>query len=227
MDSSLAPRQLVLALDHSISFAREDFLRGPSNATALTLIERWPDWPDRIIALIGPEGSGKSHLAAIWAEAVGARILAAKLLSITNLPAALATGALVIEDLDVATLDERALFHLINLAREEDAYVLLPARNPVSGLPATIRDLAPRSRALPAVTLAPPDDAMLRSLLVKLAAERQLALDEPLANYLVNRTERSFAAAHVAVQKLDDESNASAPSCDAGACRRAVSHSLT
>jgi chromosomal replication initiation ATPase DnaA len=205
MDSSLAPRQLVLALDHSISFAREDFLSGPSNATALTLIERWPDWPDRIIALIGPEGSGKSHLAAIWAEAVGARILAAKLLSITNLPTALATGALVIEDLDVATLDERALFHLINLAREEDAYVLLTARHSVSGLPATIRDLASRLRALPAVTLAPPDDAMLRSLLVKLAADRQLALDEPLVNYLVNHIERSFAAAHVAVQRLDDE----------------------
>ncbi len=205
MDSSLAPRQLVLALDHSISFAREDFLPGPSNATALTLIERWPDWPDRIIALIGPEGSGKSHLAAIWAEAVGARVLAAKLLSIANLPAALATGALVIEDLDVATLDERALFHLINLAREEDAYVLLTARHPVSGLPAAIRDLASRLRALPAVTLAPPDDAMLRSLLVKLAADRQLALDEPLVNYLVNHIERSFAAAHMAVQKLDDE----------------------
>ncbi len=205
MDSSLAPRQLVLALDHSISFAREDFLPGPSNATALTLIERWPDWPDRIIALIGPEGSGKSHLAAIWAEAVGARILSAKLLSTTNIPAALATGALVIEDLDVATLDERALFHLINLAREEDAYVLLTARQLVSGLPATIRDLASRLRALPAVTLTPPDDAMLRSLLVKLAADRQLALDEPLVNYLVNHIERSFAAAHVAVQKLDDE----------------------
>lgn len=205
MDSSLAPRQLVLALDHSISFAREDFLPGPSNATALTLIERWPDWPDRIIALMGPEGSGKSHLAAIWAEAVGARILSAKLLSTTNIPAALATGALVIEDLDVATLDERALFHLINLAREEDAYVLLTARQLVSGLPATIRDLASRLRALPAVTLTPPDDAMLRSLLVKLAADRQLALDEPLVNYLVNHIERSFAAAHVAVQKLDDE----------------------
>jgi chromosomal replication initiation ATPase DnaA len=205
MGGSLAPRQLVLALDHSVSFARDDFLRGPSNGAALALIERWPDWPDRIGALIGPEGSGKSHLAAIWAEAAGARILSAKLLSTTDPPTALATGALVVEDLESAGLDERALFHLINLAREEGAYVLLTARLALAGLPVTIRDLASRLRALPVVALAPPDDALLRSLIVKLAADRQLAVDETLVNYLVNHIERSFAAAHAALQRLDEE----------------------
>src|SRR3974390_931038 len=94
MQSSVIPRQLVLALDHAESFAREDFLIGPSNIAALTLIERWPDWPDRIVALIGPEGCGKSHLAAIWAKATGARVLTAKLLEGGGLPAAVATGAL-------------------------------------------------------------------------------------------------------------------------------------
>ena len=112
----LAPRQLVLALDHAISFAREDFLPGPSNAQARALIDRWPDWPDRLVALIGPEGSGKSHLAAIWAGTAGARVLSAKHLSDADVPGALATGALVVEDLEPGGFDERALFHLINLA---------------------------------------------------------------------------------------------------------------
>jgi chromosomal replication initiation ATPase DnaA len=205
MSGSLAPRQLALALDHSVSFAREDFLSGPSNIAAFTLIERWPDWPDRIVALVGPEGSGKSHLAAIWAESAGARVLSARLLSVADVPSALATGALVVEDLEASDLDEQALFHLINLAREEGAHVLFTGRSAVAGFPVTIRDLASRLRAMPAVTLTPPDDALLRSLLVKLAADRQLALDEPLINYLVNRIERSFAAARAAVQKLDDE----------------------
>jgi chromosomal replication initiation ATPase DnaA len=205
MNGPLAPRQLALALDHSVSFAREDFLGGPSNTAALALIERWPDWPDRIVALIGPEGSGKSHLAAIWAEAAGARVLSANLLSITDVPAALATGALVVEDLEADDLDEQALFHLINLAREENAYVLLTGRSAVAAFPVTIRDLASRLRAVPAIMLAPPDDALLRSLLVKLAADRQLTFDEPLVNYLVNRIERSFTAARAAVQTLDDE----------------------
>lgn len=205
MDQSFGPRQLVLALDHAVSFAREDFLGGPTNASALSLIERWPDWPDRIMALVGPEGSGKSHLAAIWAEISGARVLSAKLLPETNLPSAFVTGALVVEDLDPADLDERALFHLINMAKEQRAYVLLTARTPVASFPVAIRDLASRLRALPSVTLAPPDDDLLRSLLVKLATDRQLPIDEPLVNYLANRIERSFAAAHAVVDRLDKE----------------------
>jgi chromosomal replication initiation ATPase DnaA len=205
MGHSFGPRQLVLALDHAVSFAREDFLAGPTNAAALTLVEHWPDWPDRIMALVGPEGSGKSHLAAIWAQAAGARVLAAKLLEQTDLPGALATGALVVEDLEPAGLDERALFHLINLAREEAAFVLLTARASPAGFPVSIRDLGSRLRALPSVALAPPDDVLLRSLIVKLAADRQLAVDEALVSYLANRIERSFAAAHAAVVRLDEE----------------------
>lgn len=205
MDQSFGPRQLVLALDHAVSFAREDFLGGPTNAAALSLIERWPDWPDRIMALVGPEGAGKSHLAAIWAEISGARVLSAKLLPETNLPSAFVTGALVVEDLDPADLDERSLFHLINMAKEQRAYVLLTARTPVASFPVAIRDLASRLRALPSVTLAPPDDDLLRSLLVKLATDRQLPIDEQLVNYLANRIERSFAAAHAAVDRLDKE----------------------
>ena len=205
MSSSVAPRQLLLALDHSVSFAREDFLRGPSNAEALNLVERWPDWPDRIVALIGPQGSGKSHLAAIWAEATGARVLSAKLLPHSDLPAAFATGALVLEDLEFEGLDERALFHLLNFAREQAANVLITSRSPLTTFPVVIRDLASRMRAVPSVALAAPDDALLRALIVKLAADRQIAVDESLVSYVANRIERSFAAAHRAVQRLDEE----------------------
>ena len=202
---SAAPRQLVLALDHAESFAREDFLAGPPNAAGLALIERWPDWPSPAMALVGPEGAGKSHLAAIWAEASGARVLSARLIGETDLPGALATGALVVEDLSPAAFDERALFHLLNLAREQSAFLLLTSRTPPAGFALAIRDLASRLRAVPVVTLAPPDDALLRALIVKLAADRQLALDEALVTFLVNRIERSYAAVRAALTRMDEE----------------------
>jgi chromosomal replication initiation ATPase DnaA len=205
MSQSLAPRQLVLALDHPESFAREDFLAGPPNAAALALIERWPDWPSQVMALSGPEGSGKTHLASIWAEACGARVLSARLLGETDLPGALATGALVVEDLEPAGLDERALFHLLNLAREQGAFMLLTARIAPAAFMVGIRDLASRLRSIPAVTLSPPDDPLLRALIVKLAADRQLAVDEALVHCLANRIERSFAAARAAVALIDRE----------------------
>ncbi len=205
MSMRSAPRQLALALDHAESFAREDFLPGPSNAAALALVESWPDWPDRIVVLAGPEGSGKSHLAAIWAGEAGARFLSARSLAGADLPAALATGALVIEDIAEGAFEERALFHLINLVREEQASLLVTARTAPGGWSVAIRDLGSRLKALPVVALAAPDDMLLRAVLVKLFADRQLAVDESLIGYLATRIERSFAAARAVVARLDQE----------------------
>ena len=199
------PRQLALALGHAESLAREDFLEGPSNAAALALVEAWPGWPARVVALVGPEGSGKSHLAAIWAFAAGARLIAARALGDADPPAALATGALVIEDLTEAGINEPALFHLLNLTREQGAYVLLTARTAPAGWNIGLRDLASRLRALPVIALAAPDDALLRAVIVKLCADRQLALDEAVVGYLITRIERSLAAARAAVALLDRE----------------------
>jgi chromosomal replication initiation ATPase DnaA len=199
------PRQLALALDHAESFAREDFLSGPSNATALALLDAWPDWPARAVVLIGPEGSGKSHLAAIWALEAGARFLAARALGDASLPAELATGALVVEDIAAGAFDERSLFHLLNLAREERAYLLLTARTAPAGWVVGIPDLASRLKSLPAVVVTAPDDALLRAVLVKLFADRQVAVDESLIGYVAKRIERSFAAARQVVGELDRE----------------------
>jgi chromosomal replication initiation ATPase DnaA len=198
------PRQLALKLDHAENYAREDFLSGPCNEEALQLIDCWPDWPANAIALIGPEGSGKTHLASIWAADAGARVISARAIAEADLPSALATGALVVEDA-AAAADERALFHLINLAREENAFLLFTARTAPASWPVAIPDLRSRLRALPLVTLQPPDDAMLRAVLVKLAADRQLALDESVVRYLTTHIERSFAAARAAVIALDNE----------------------
>jgi chromosomal replication initiation ATPase DnaA len=199
------PRQLALALGHTESLAREDFLEGPSNASALALVERWPDWPAPAMALVGPAGSGKSHLAAIWARAAGARVTAGRALEDISVPHALATGALVVEDIDDRRLDERALFHLLNLAREQQASLLFTSGTAPVRWAISLRDLTSRLRALPVVTLAAPDDALLRAVLVKLFADRQLAVEENLVAYLATRIERSFAAARAAVEHIDRE----------------------
>ena len=205
MSAAQVPRQLVLALDHAESFAREDFLSGSCNAAALAQIERWPDWSAQALAVVGPEGSGKSHLAGIWAANAGARFLAARALAPTLVPTALATGAVVIENLGPGEFDERALFHLLNLAREERAFVLLTARSAPAGWPIGLADLASRLKALPVATLTAPDEALLRAVLVKLFADRQLAVDESLVGYLAKRIERSLAAARSVVAALDHE----------------------
>jgi chromosomal replication initiation ATPase DnaA len=199
------PRQLAFALPHAESLGRDNFLEGPANAAALALIDGWPDWPNRVMLLVGPEGCGKSHLAAIWAEQAGARSTSAHALAVAEVPGALATGALVVEDLKPQQFDERALFHLLNLAREEQAYVLITAREPPSALAIELRDLRSRLRAIPTVLLLPPDDQLFRALIVKFCADRQMVVDEAVVSFLATRIERSFAAARQAVEHLDTE----------------------
>jgi chromosomal replication initiation ATPase DnaA len=196
---------LAFALPHAESLTRDNFLEGPANAAGIALIDAWPEWPNRIMLLVGPEGSGKSHLATIWAEQAGARSTTARALDPASVPGALATGALVVEDLKPAEVDERALFHLVNLAREDGAYVLITARVPAAALKIELRDLRSRLRAVPAVLLLPPDDQLLRALIVKFCADRQLTVDEAVVSYLATRIERSYAAARRTVELLDRE----------------------
>lgn len=206
MAVSNGPRQLALALGYHESLSRDDFLEGPSNSAALLLVDRWPDWPNRVVVLTGPQGSGKSHLASIWAENAGARFLSGRHLGEDDLPRAVATGALVIEDLAADSFDERALFHLLNLAAEHTAWVLITARAAPATFSVQIPDLLSRLRALPVVGLAAPDDVLLRAVLIKLLADRQVRAQESLIKFLVTRIERSFAAAQEAVARLDQES---------------------
>jgi chromosomal replication initiation ATPase DnaA len=199
------PRQLAFALPHAESLTRDNFLEGPANEAGLALIDSWPDWPNRIMLLVGPEGSGKSHLAAIWAEDAGARSTAAHALAPDDVPGTLATGALVIEDLKPGRFDERAMFHLMNLARQDEAFVLMTTRLSPSAFEVELRDLRSRLRAVPTVSLLPPDDLLFRGLIVKFCADRQLSVDETVVSYLTSRIERSYAAARQAVDLLDSE----------------------
>ncbi|MDC7787776.1 chromosomal replication initiator DnaA [Rhodoplanes sp. TEM] len=198
------PGQLALSLEHPARFSRDDFLASPSNAAALEMVDRWPDWPARALVLAGPEGAGKSHLAAVWAERAGARILPAAALGEAGGPDALAAGALVLEDVR-SGVDEVALFHLLNLARDQGTWLLLTVAAPPAGWTLRLPDLHSRLRAMPVVQVAPPDAALLRAVLVKLFADRQLAVDEGLLTWLERRIERSFAAARAAVATLDRE----------------------
>lgn len=197
------PRQLPLQLPGRPALRREDFLAAPGNAAALALIDAFPDWPARVVCLVGPEGAGKSHLAAIFAERAGARMVEARALDRAGVPEALATGALVLEDLGPGGFEEAALFHLLNLAREQNAVLLLTARTPPAQLKLATADLASRLRTVPVFEIAPADDALLAAVLVKLFADRQILVDDATVQYLLLRVPRSVAGAKRVVEAID------------------------
>ena len=200
-----ASRQLPLALGHLPEYGRDSFLIGQSNRAALSLVETWPNWPAPVVVLSGPAGSGKTHLAHIWAARVGAGWLtAADLRSGSPVPLP-SGGGLVVEDVDGHDPPVQALFHLINSAKESGASLLLTSRVPAAGWRVALPDLRSRLRMAAPATLHEPDDDLLRQVVVKLFADRQLTVDKPVLDYLVLRMERSLSAAAALVEALDRE----------------------
>jgi chromosomal replication initiation ATPase DnaA len=198
-----APQQLPLALAHAPQYGRDTFMEGPSNGAALKLVGAWPDWPSAVVLLSGPAGSGKTHLAHIWAERAEARILEAAGLSVATLPELDAGGAMAIEDVDIGPVPEAALFHLINRAKEIGGWLLLTAREPAEAWDVTLPDLRSRLRLATPAAVGAPDDELLRRVLVKLFADRQLIVDRPVIDYLMVRMERSLSFATALVRALD------------------------
>ena len=193
--------QLPLPFDQAPRYGLDDFMPSASNEAALAAVERWPEWLDRVLLIVGPEGAGKSHLARIWAARADADILSPTDLG-GDLDLLVRRNA-VVEDADRAGLPEPALFHLLNLVRERGLSLLVTARSAPAGWSLATADLLSRLRLAPIVEIAPPDDALMRAVLVKLFADRQLAVDAALVDWLALRLERSLDSARRAVAALD------------------------
>jgi chromosomal replication initiation ATPase DnaA len=196
-------QQLRLMLRRPSSYRLQDFIVSPTNLEAMQAIATWPDWHGGCLALVGPEGVGKTHLAMAWAGRVGAAILDRETPDLT--PAA-ARPALI-EDVDRGVPGE-ALFHLINMAGAAGAGLLLTARTPPSAWPSPLPDLRSRLNAMPVVVLGEPDDVVLEGILRKLFRERNIRPTEDVFPYLLRRMERSATQAREIVRRLDEAADA-------------------
>lgn len=186
-------KQLSLRLASPPVFTRAAFATSAANERAVALVEAWPRWPGGALALVGPEGSGKSHLATIWAERAGA---------VRYAGGPLADGApVLVEDAD--TIGDEALFHLINRANS-DGGLLLTARSRPTGWAAALPDLRSRLNALTVAEIGEPDDALLIAVLEALFREKHIRAAPDLYEFLLRRMERSVTAARAVVARLDE-----------------------
>jgi chromosomal replication initiation ATPase DnaA len=193
--------QLVLDLPHRPALEAEDFLVSSSNRAAADVVDRWPEWPLASLMVVAPPRAGKSHLANVWRAKSGAARLFATMLGEGDV--AKAMGALLIEDLHRGIGNERVLFHLLNLVSERRLSMLLTSRLPPGELNVALPDLRSRLRALPLVTIDPPDTALVRAVLVKHFADRQLAVAPHVVSHIALHIEQSMEAVARAVAAID------------------------
>jgi chromosomal replication initiation ATPase DnaA len=201
--------QLTFDLPHRAALGAEDFLVSDCNVAAVKLIDAWPEWTDHVQLLTGPAASGKTHLVRVWQERSSARALEPENFDMAFIEDQPEGTPLVVEDADRAGYDEKALFHLLNLAREKRLFVLLTGRDDPSRWGTVLPDLLSRLNGVPAVDIGAPDEALLRTVMLKQFTDRQLDIDPKVLEFLALRVERSLAAAAAAVEAVDQAALAS------------------
>jgi chromosomal replication initiation ATPase DnaA len=202
-----AKGQLAFDFPHCPSFADTDFLIAPCNASAVTWIERWPDWPGPALALVGPSGSGKSHLATIFAARAAAVTIVPEVLAALDPIAALGPARAALIDGAEDALGDRAaaegLFHLYNRLAGIGGHLLVTGRSAPARWRIGLPDLASRLATATVAEIDAPDDALLASILAKLFADRQLRPSAEVVRYLLARAERSPMVLAAIVGELD------------------------
>ena len=196
----MRPEQLPLDLPVRNAMNAAGFVVSDSNRDAVAWVDRWPDWPNGILAVYGPAGCGKTHLAHVWQARSAARCLEPTALE--QLP--------LLENLilDGIRLPEEHLFHLINHVRARQTALLILDREPPARWAVRLPDLASRLASVPAVAVQPPDDTLLAAVLAKHFADRQVEVAPEVIAYLVKQIERSFIAAETMARRLDREAMA-------------------
>ncbi|RIY03556.1 hypothetical protein D3218_02020 [Aureimonas flava] len=194
------PAQIPLDLPARSSMARDDLVTGPANALAAEAVDAWPHWPHPVVLITGPPGSGKSHLGAAWSEMSGAVRWPREG---REPPVGGAPFAVLVEDVDRGAYDENGLFALLNVARLGGGTVLLTSREARGAVAVSLPDLRSRLRAATTVELRAPDEMLLSGVILKLAADRQIAVDPKVVAYALSRMERSFEAAAEFVRRVD------------------------
>jgi chromosomal replication initiation ATPase DnaA len=195
------PQQLPLTFGHRPASGWEDLIVSDPVSAAASIVDRWPDWPSPVVILVGPPGSGKSHLAQVWQKKSAAAAIDPAAGGDAVIRAG--EGPVLFEDADRQGFDETALFHVINAVRASRTSLLITSRNWPASWNVALPDLASRLKAATVVEIGPPDDAALTQILFKLFADRQLLIDDRLVAYIVSRMERSLAAAQAVVERLD------------------------
>jgi chromosomal replication initiation ATPase DnaA len=201
MQQSEKPRQLPLDLGHGTGYSRDDLVVSRANEQAVALVDGWPEWPSPVVVLAGPTGSGKTHLASIWRERADAVQMNGR--SLGGGAPDFGRRPILIDDVDAGSIDEQALFHLINAVRGAGSHLLLTARRFPSAWDVKLPDLSSRLKAAATVEIHEPDDLLLAGVITKLFADRQVEVEPHVVQYLARRIERSLATAMRVVEKLD------------------------
>lgn len=179
----------------------EDFIVLPENKILFDFIRNYDisnDKLPKIFAISGPQSSGKTHLASIWKNRLGADLIKSseiERLSIENFSKPTLNNAYVLEDVDKIAGQEKLqkmLFYLYNIAQDNNFALLITSKIPLKDIEYKFPDIASRFKNVYSLEIESPSTDMIKMLLIKNFSAKQMLVQDAVVEYLANNTNRSF-----------------------------------
>lgn len=172
--------QIALPLDWPQAQDDSRFILSEANRSAFDHFRNWSLWPVKATMLTGPRRSGRSLLARAFVARVRGRLFEA-----------------------AEQHDEAELFHAWNAAQDSGHPLVMIVDEVPPKWEVALPDLRTRLAITPVARIEQPDDALFRSLIRLLFADRGLHMPDEGLKFIGERVERSYLMAERVVEAID------------------------
>ena len=205
--------QLVLGLSLKEALEKEDFFISSSNLEAVTLLDNTDRWGSGVLLLVGPKGSGKTHLSLVWCKENKAKHLNLETI-LQEMEKGLNHDLVCVEDIDIIENAERpkkskieeGIFHLINSVGSRGGKLLISSSKMPNALSIGLKDLESRLQSFSKTNIKEPDDRLVMALLLKYFNDRQIHIKHSNLTYIATRINRTYSSIYEFVNYIDHKS---------------------
>ncbi len=197
-------KQLPLPISWAFSTSVSDFVVDECNKSAFMLLEQWPlKIKTNFVCLVGETGSGKTHLAHVWADRLGAKFITSEYIENVLLDEPVPHPYYVLDNAD-EICDDILLFNLYNKIRELDAYMLMTAKQYPAQWHTGYDDVKSRLKTIDVITIKKPNEVALTKIINQMLLQRGIMCSSDVIAYISNRIERTYESMIYWVNRIDE-----------------------
>ena len=196
-------QQLIFNFPFKKTYFSQDFYVSQNNFNAFKLIESWPQWPSRFINIFGPKGCGKTHLANILSSKIGSLIISANKIDNGVIGRYKTKECLIIDDFN-NDIEENLLYSIINLALQDNKYLIISSPISLKKFKIKLKDLNSRFTSFIEVGIDLPTDDLIKVILTKNFSDKQISISKKNIDYIVNNIDRSFEKINLFSNSIDN-----------------------
>ena len=184
-------QQLIFNFPFKKTYLSQDFYISKNNFNAFKLIESWPQWPSRFINIFGPKGCGKTHLTNIISSKISSVIISPEKIDENIISKFKTKECLIIDDFD-NDIEENLLYSIINLAVQDNKYLIISSPISLKKFKINLKDLNSRFTSFIEVGIDLPTDDLIKVILTKNFSDKQITISKKNIDYILNNIDRSY-----------------------------------